>query len=207
MSRGIGNTRYFLSHVVWKADLNLFMEEFKAIFLLMQTLLNKQSTKRLNLLVVDTFEGLSSSCSYTSMLIGFGKSLRQEHPQCRLSVVEVEQNLDLDLMVTYVQRELVAPLDAGTHIRYREDQSRCVETYELISAETINVFQSIPSPLRQGGVYLITGGLGGLGFIVAEYLAKNYHAKLILTGRSLLDEGRQLQLKQLQILGVKCLYL
>lgn len=34
------------------------------------------------------------------------------------------------------------------------------------------------------GTYLITGGCGGLGYQIAQYLAKEYHANLILTGRS-----------------------
>jgi acyl transferase domain-containing protein/acyl carrier protein len=38
--------------------------------------------------------------------------------------------------------------------------------------------------LRQGGVYLITGGLGGIGLVIAEYLARTVKAKLILSGRS-----------------------
>jgi tyrocidine synthetase-3 len=40
------------------------------------------------------------------------------------------------------------------------------------------------SPLEEGGVYLITGGLGNIGFILAQYLAKHYRARLILTGRT-----------------------
>jgi amino acid adenylation domain-containing protein len=38
--------------------------------------------------------------------------------------------------------------------------------------------------LREGGVYLVTGGLGGIGLAVAEHLARNYRAKLVLAGRS-----------------------
>ncbi len=38
--------------------------------------------------------------------------------------------------------------------------------------------------LRDQGVYLVTGGLGGIGLAVAEHLASKYRAKLILTGRS-----------------------
>jgi|GEM_PF-516325 len=40
--------------------------------------------------------------------------------------------------------------------------------------------------LREGGVYLITGGLGGIGLVLAEHLAKTVRAKLILVGRSAL---------------------
>jgi len=38
--------------------------------------------------------------------------------------------------------------------------------------------------LKQRGVYLITGGLGRVGFTIGKYLAKEFHARLILTGIS-----------------------
>jgi NAD(P)-dependent dehydrogenase (short-subunit alcohol dehydrogenase family)/acyl carrier protein len=38
--------------------------------------------------------------------------------------------------------------------------------------------------LRQKGVYLITGGLGGIGLVIAHHLTKTVQAKLILTTRS-----------------------
>ena len=40
-----------------------------------------------------------------------------------------------------------------------------------------------PLPLRQSGVYLITGGFGGVGMKLAEFLAKKVKARLILLGR------------------------
>lgn len=45
--------------------------------------------------------------------------------------------------------------------------------------------------LRSGGVYLITGGLGGIGFEVAQHLVKACKAKLVLLGRSILPPGDQ----------------
>jgi acyl transferase domain-containing protein/acyl carrier protein len=44
--------------------------------------------------------------------------------------------------------------------------------------------------LREGGVYLITGGLGGFGLSFAKYLAQQAHAKLVLVGRAALP-GRE----------------
>jgi amino acid adenylation domain-containing protein len=41
-----------------------------------------------------------------------------------------------------------------------------------------------PLRLRQGGCYLITGGLGGIGLAVAEKLARTVGARLVLTGRN-----------------------
>jgi acyl transferase domain-containing protein/thioesterase domain-containing protein len=43
-----------------------------------------------------------------------------------------------------------------------------------------------PSRLRRGGVYLITGGLGGIGLVIARMLAREYQARLVLIGRSAL---------------------
>lgn len=42
------------------------------------------------------------------------------------------------------------------------------------------------SVLRAGGCYLITGGFGGAGQALAQYLARRYRAHLILVGRSAL---------------------
>ncbi|MDJ1631517.1 KR domain-containing protein [Bacillus velezensis] len=47
------------------------------------------------------------------------------------------------------------------------------------------------SRIRTGGTYLITGGLGGLGYLFARHLARNYQANVILTGRSPINEERK----------------
>ena len=39
-------------------------------------------------------------------------------------------------------------------------------------------------PLREGGVYMVTGGLGGIGLEIAEFLAHRFRARLVLTRRS-----------------------
>src|SRR5262249_47930382 len=56
------------------------------------------------------------------------------------------------------------------------------------------------------GVYLITGGLGGLGYQCAQYLARRYAAKVILTGRRVLDAERAAQVEGLRALGGEGLY-
>jgi len=42
------------------------------------------------------------------------------------------------------------------------------------------------TPFRNRGVYLITGGIGGIGYSVARHLLQNYQARVILTGRTAL---------------------
>ncbi|MEU5718128.1 SDR family NAD(P)-dependent oxidoreductase [Streptomyces sp. NPDC020403] len=62
-----------------------------------------------------------------------------------------------------------------------------------------------PGALRHGGTYLITGGCGGLGLIVARHLAEHYAATIVLTGRSALDAARQEALRGLAA-GDRVLY-
>ncbi len=46
--------------------------------------------------------------------------------------------------------------------------------------------ESSASPFRRGGTYLITGGIGGIGYVVARYLLQQYQARVVLTGRTAL---------------------
>ncbi len=48
-----------------------------------------------------------------------------------------------------------------------------------------------PSRFRQGGTYLITGGLGGVGYVMARHLLRTYGAKVTLLGRTLLPAREQ----------------
>ena len=46
-------------------------------------------------------------------------------------------------------------------------------------------------PFKQGGVYLITGGGGGLGLAVSEQIVNRVRAKVVLTGRSVLNKEQE----------------
>lgn len=65
-------------------------------------------------------------------------------------------------------------------VAYRNNQ-RWTQNYKLFSDKDLNLNLNT---LKDNGTYLITGGMGGMGFVFAEYLAKNHKAKLILINRS-----------------------
>lgn len=79
--------------------------------------------------------------------------------------------------------QLIAELSISSSnsvVAYR-GKHRWVQTFEPVRLEA----KSEQTPqLRQSGVYLITGGLGGIGLVMAEHLARTIQAKLILIGRS-----------------------
>jgi acyl transferase domain-containing protein/NAD(P)-dependent dehydrogenase (short-subunit alcohol dehydrogenase family)/acyl carrier protein/SAM-dependent methyltransferase len=61
-------------------------------------------------------------------------------------------------------------------------------------------------PLKQQGVYLITGGAGGLGLIFAEALAKEVGARLVLSGRSDLNPEQERRIARLKESGAEVVY-
>ncbi len=72
-------------------------------------------------------------------------------------------------------------------VAYRQGK-RWVQQHEARSLPPVPLEQS---PFRKQGVYLITGGLGGIGLILAEYLARTFEARLVLLGRSGLPPRQQ----------------
>lgn len=59
--------------------------------------------------------------------------------------------------------------------------------------------------LRAGGVYVITGGLGGIGLAIARYLAAHWQARLVLIGRRSAGEAEAGLIRPLEALGAQVL--
>jgi NADP-dependent 3-hydroxy acid dehydrogenase YdfG len=75
----------------------------------------------------------------------------------------------------------------------------------VLSAEPLSLPPAGASlPLKEGGVYLITGGQGGIGLSLARYLAERWRARLVLTGRS--AEARREVVAELTEKGAEVLY-
>ncbi|MEP6914510.1 MAG: amino acid adenylation domain-containing protein [Acidobacteriota bacterium] len=69
---------------------------------------------------------------------------------------------------------------ADAIVAYRGEY-RWVQTLEPVILPPVGAHQS---RLRERGVYVITGGLGGVGLEIAEYLARTIRARLVLVSRS-----------------------
>ena len=82
-------------------------------------------------------------------------------------------------------QNLLAELEASSpeeFVAYRGDY-RWVQAFEPAKFDP-----ETPLELREGGVYLITGGLGGLGLLLADFLARQTRCSLALLSRSPLPE-------------------
>ncbi|SET40022.1 SDR family NAD(P)-dependent oxidoreductase [[Clostridium] polysaccharolyticum] len=64
------------------------------------------------------------------------------------------------------------------YIRYNSNLTRYME-----KTQPVELKENSKQRLRQGATYLLTGGAGGIGRIMASYLASKYKVNLIVSGR------------------------
>jgi NAD(P)-dependent dehydrogenase (short-subunit alcohol dehydrogenase family) len=114
-------------------------------------------------------------------ILGLYHTIPLEYPtfQCHcidITLPESENLQKANLLKQLLQELLSKP--AGALIALRGNH-RWKQVFDPIQPESKEVV-----PLRQNGVYLITGGLGGIGLAMAEYLARSVKARLVLVGRT-----------------------
>ncbi len=81
-----------------------------------------------------------------------------------------------------MSNELYAPIESGLYA-YR-GSVRWQQRFDRANVKA----PTISDRIRKDGVYLITGGLGGIGYVLALELANRYQAKLVLINRTPLPD-------------------
>ncbi|HDN26284.1 MAG TPA: SDR family oxidoreductase [Thioploca sp.] len=165
---------------------------FYSLIFLVQAL--KNFTEKLKIAVVSNHlyavkKGEPISPEKTTVL-GAIKTISQEYHSLNCRHIDVfipqsekeSKDLPVNQILSEIQREVSERI-----VAYRGTE-RWVQTFTEMRLEEDRPEKA---RLREGGVYLITGGLGRLGLLIATHLAKTVHAKLILTGRSILPAKNQ----------------
>jgi acyl transferase domain-containing protein/acyl carrier protein len=161
---------------------------FWSLIYLAQALEQQQFKNKIEIIVTtnnlyDVIGDENLSCE-SAIVLGAIKVIPQEYGNidCRqvdLDISESIHNYSLEQLIREFTTD--STTKSAKLVAYRKHR-RWVQTFESIS------LQKTPesSKLRPEGVYLITGGMGGIGLVLAEYLARTVRAKLILIGRSTL---------------------
>ncbi|MGO9936235.1 MAG: SDR family NAD(P)-dependent oxidoreductase, partial [Terracidiphilus sp.] len=121
-----------------------------------------------------------------AVLLGPARVIPKEFPgiTCRSIDLDFESER-ADEFAALLVNEMNSSRDNAT-VAFRNGQ-RYVE-----AAEPLTLADAPPHiRLEKGGAYLITGGLGGIGLVVAEQLAREFKATLVLVTRSALPPEAQ----------------
>ena len=123
--------------------------------------------------------GEDASHPHRATLLGPVRVGAREVPNVVSQVLDLDPRIDATVNATTV----IAELEAGfvSDLVVYRDGRRVVGKLSPLRLDSPN---GIPQRLRPQGVYLITGGLGGIGLELAEYLASTVQARLGLLSRS-----------------------
>jgi acyl transferase domain-containing protein/thioesterase domain-containing protein/acyl carrier protein/N-acetylglutamate synthase-like GNAT family acetyltransferase len=167
----------------------------QAFNIIKKTLENKFKGKTLIQIVIPA----SEEGSLFSGLSGLLKTAQLENPNLIGQFIAVEQGEPEEKLLSKLKENCRCPED--TMIRYIKNQRQILVWKELVGDAPASI------PWKDKGVYLLTGGAGGLGMIFAKEIAdKAKDPVLILTGRSPLSQEKQEQLKGLESLGAIAKY-
>jgi phthiocerol/phenolphthiocerol synthesis type-I polyketide synthase D len=125
----------------------------------------------------------------TSALKGLVRTLAFEHPDMRSTLLDLDVTHD---PITSLTAELHGP--GGDDVIARRGEHRFVER---LSHATIDSSRHNPV-VRPGSAYVVTGGLGGLGLVVARWLVDRGAGRVVLNGRSEPGEEQRKVLAELE---------
>lgn len=129
-----------------------------------------------------------------------GASMIQEMPTCIIKSIGVESDIfeNEEKLKNIIQNEISTK---DFWVCYSD--KRYVKTTKVLETENT---QSEPH-IRDDKVYLITGGLGSLGMLLAKKIVKEARPKIILTGRRILSQAEEEELEKLRETGSIVQYL
>lgn len=177
----------------WDGVENLQNLGYRSLIYMMQAIGNVDYNAEMNIVVVsDNMHDVLGENRVNpgkATLIGPVRTIPKEYPNinCRgVDIVLPEPGSRTEEKLIHQLYEEITSNSKDDIIALRKD-IRWVQSYRQIQWDKAG---EVPR-LKDGGVYLITGGLGGIGLVLAEYIAQHVNAKLVLLGRSPLPEREQ----------------
>ncbi|BFU90193.1 MAG: polyketide synthase [Nitrospira sp.] len=134
-------------------------------------------------------------------IVGACRVIPQEYVNLTCRMVDLQTSTASEEVLT---QSVIARLLAEHPVRQDESvvayrgAHRWVPTFQPVKLDHSD---EQPALLRTQGVYLITGGLGGVGLQLADYLVRTVKARLVLIGRSKPTKAQMQRLKTLEQVG------
>ena len=164
---------------------------FYSVLFLTQALEKQGLTDPLRIVVVSSgvqsVTGEEQLCPEKATLLGLRNVIPQEYPNITCTNVDIVVPAAGSTRETQLVEQLAAELTTKRPdevVAYRGSR-RWVQSFEPVRLMT---GESGLEGLRDRGTYWITGGLGGVGLVLAEHLARTVQARLVLIGRTCLPD-------------------
>ncbi|PCE28606.1 hypothetical protein BWP39_00005, partial [Paraburkholderia acidicola] len=163
-----------------------------------QTFVREKPRGRCLLQIVIPIDG---DLACLAALSGLVHCLRLEHPGVSAQLITVDPDISAQALSVLLREERRQNADA--HVRYWQNRRQ----RKILQALAIAAPASTPQPWRQGGVYLITGGAGGLARVFAQEIAARCEgAGIVLLGRSALAPAQEAWMERLRQDGTRVIY-
>lgn len=144
----------------------------KMLYNILQTIINLKNSDRIDsFFYVSSQENSIEMCNNTNYAYPYGiiKAAVWEIPQTNFRLVDIGKWYDIDCLINEIVNKTT---DLGIYdnrsfsVIYREGK----RYYEVLRKKNTLQKRNKVLQLKEKGVYIITGGLGGIGMIVAEFL-------------------------------------
>jgi NADP-dependent 3-hydroxy acid dehydrogenase YdfG/acyl carrier protein len=186
-------------------DLGLY-----SLLFLIQALNERIGSERVEIAVVTSnalrVTGAEALCPEKATVLGLCQTIPSEHPSLGCRHLDLELPLPrgtrAEALLDRIAAEVRAPR-AGMPVVAFRGVDRWVQGFEPAHLDATPPGQGL---FRERGVYLLTGGLGGIALEIAEHLAATTRARLVLVGRSGLQPGeepRASRVRRLRELGAE----
>jgi len=142
---------------------------------------------------------------------GLARCVGWENPRLIVETTALELPADpgdepaLTRIANLALRQLLEADEPGRVLRYEGDQP-LVKRFRELDPGIHQPFH-LEDLLKEKGVYIVTGGAGGLGLLFVQYLAQKVKGVFVLSGRSPLKPGTQKEIHRLQDSGAEVVYL
>jgi acyl transferase domain-containing protein/acyl carrier protein len=116
-------------------------------------------------------------------LFGLGKIIGRENPEITYKAIDVDDCFSIEMIYPDLVQDFTS-----NQVAYR-DGKRFVEEFSEIEISSYQLNE--PVVLKDSGIYIITGGTGGIGLEIAKYLTSKNQVKLALINRSKFPKREQ----------------
>ena len=160
---------------------------FQSLLLLAQAVGEVHGRERLQLVVGFTHlhdvTGRERLCASKATALGPCLTIPEEYSNITCRSIDLDAAAsDATAVAASLHGEITA--DAEDPVVALRGPHRWVRSFDPVELEA----HAGQAPLRDRGVYVITGGMGGIGLTLAEHLARACRARLVLVGRSALPD-------------------